>query len=192
MVKRTKATRKRAGKAAKRLPQNRQRTGSKTLKSGCSPDVGKKTRFQPGRSGNPGGRPKARPIMDSLQNAIIDNPEMLKQLAVAALRKAKSSHRFFAEVRDTLDGKPIQAVAIANPEGEKLRVQVEVTSARDKLMAFFCGPDDTAGPAPLPGSRSLAEACREAVRTGTPISEAEAALLRDLDLPPTDAARRDP
>lgn len=71
-----------------------------------------------------------------------EHPEMLKQIAERALRKARSNVRWFAEVRDMLDGKPV--IAVATPEGEKL--QVEVTSARDKLLALLSGPaatDDT-------------------------------------------------
>jgi hypothetical protein len=62
-----------------------------------------------------------------------EHPEMLKQIAEQALRKAKSNVRWFAEVRDMVDGKPI--IAVAGPEGEKFQVEVDVTSARGKLIA---------------------------------------------------------
>jgi hypothetical protein len=67
-----------------------------------------------------------------------EHPEMLKQIAERALLKARSNVKWFAEVRDTVDGKPV--TAIANPEGETF--QVEVTSAREKLRALLSGPTD--------------------------------------------------
>lgn len=122
----------------RRTPENRRKTGVKRLRGGVDPKVGEATRFRPGVSPNPGGRPKTRPIMEAMQNAIVENPNLLKQLARQALQKAKSSHRWFREVRDTLDGRPV--LAVANLEGEKF--QVEVTSARDKLLAAFARMND--------------------------------------------------
>ena len=43
------------------MPQNRKKSGFR----GPSPDVGKSTQFQPGKSGNPGGRPKKRPYQEA-------------------------------------------------------------------------------------------------------------------------------
>jgi hypothetical protein len=66
-----------------------------------------------------------------------EHPELLKQIAERALRRARSNVRWFAEVRDMVDGRPV--LAVANSEGEKC--QVEMTSAREKLMALLSGPD---------------------------------------------------
>jgi hypothetical protein len=39
----------------------------------------------------------------------------------------------YLEDRD--QGRTIQQIRVANPEGEKFKVEVDVTSARDKLVA---------------------------------------------------------
>ena len=36
---------------------------------------------------------------------------------------------------DRAKGKPVQQIRMANPEGEKFKVEIDVTSARDKLLA---------------------------------------------------------
>jgi len=112
------------------------------------------------------------------------------------LHSDESTERRWRELRDTGDhwfrlsvekyiwdraeGRPVSQVRLANPEGEKFKMEVDVTSARDKLMAFFLAPAE-AGPAPQPGERSLAEACREQIRTGAPLSEEEAATVRTME-----------
>jgi hypothetical protein len=39
---------------------------------------------------------------------------------------------------DRCEGRPVQQMRMANPEGEKFQVEVDVTSARDKLCALLC------------------------------------------------------
>lgn len=41
----------------------------------------------------------------------------------------------FHKLLDRKFGKPVQRVRIGNPEGEKLKLEVDVTSARDKLIS---------------------------------------------------------
>ena len=36
---------------------------------------------------------------------------------------------------DRAEGRPVQQVRLANPEGEKFQLEIDVTSARDKLIA---------------------------------------------------------
>jgi hypothetical protein len=40
---------------------------------------------------------------------------------------------------DRAEGRPVQQVRLANPEGEKFQLKVDVTSARDKLVAALLG-----------------------------------------------------
>lgn len=40
---------------------------------------------------------------------------------------------------DRAEGRPVQQVRLANPEGEKFQLEVDVTSARDKLVAALLG-----------------------------------------------------
>jgi hypothetical protein len=92
-------------KGKRRLPQNRQRTGSQKLRSGLDPSIGKATRFAPGKSGNPGGRPKIKPILETLREIIDGDPAVARKIAENALRKAARNLGWFTEVRDMLDGK---------------------------------------------------------------------------------------
>ena len=62
--------------------------------------------WKKGESGNPGGRPKQKPVMEALQDALTDQPELLKKIALNALRRASYDPRFFCAIRDMLDGKP--------------------------------------------------------------------------------------
>jgi hypothetical protein len=65
----------------------------------------------------------------------------------ADLRKVKSEEDFhlyllvlhpydqFHRLQNRKYGKEVQRVRVGNPEGEKLKLQVDVTSARDKLIS---------------------------------------------------------
>ena len=103
-------------------PQNRHRTGFR----GPSPDVGKATRFQPGRSGNPAGRPRTKPLTEALRR-ILSRDEDCDALARAIVRFArKGSVHHFREIADRLEGKVTQPVELAGTvehvitEAEKL------------------------------------------------------------------------
>lgn len=73
--------------------------------------------FKPGQSGNPGGRPKKKAFRDSLVkllDAAGDDSAKLTELAQALFDKAKAGDvSAIKEVRDTLDGKPAQAIDLA-------------------------------------------------------------------------------
>lgn len=70
--------------------------------------------FAKGQSGNPSGRPKARPFRDALNMAIADAGEdqkALRKIATALLEKAASGDvQAIKEVADRLDGKVPQAI----------------------------------------------------------------------------------
>jgi hypothetical protein len=79
----------------------------RTVKKTLNPRSLKNLRpWSKGESGNPGGRPKQKPMLDALHEALMDQPELLKKIALNALRQASCDHRFFCEIRDMLDGKP--------------------------------------------------------------------------------------
>lgn len=69
--------------------------------------------FQPGQSGNPGGRPKERPFREALLmelKAAGDDRKELREVARALISKAKSGDVAGAkELIDRLDGKVPQA-----------------------------------------------------------------------------------
>jgi len=94
--------RKTTKKGDPRMPENRHKTGFR----GPSPDVGKKTQFKLGESGNPRGRPKEKPILEALRETLEKEPKLLAEIAAAALKQAKYNLGWFGEVRDMLDGKP--------------------------------------------------------------------------------------
>src|SRR5437868_5523770 len=84
------------------MPANRHLTGFR----GPDPKVGKATQFQPGSSGNPGGRPRQKPVLEALQKAIADDPKILAGIAKKVLKHAEDSLGHLEVVRDMLDGKP--------------------------------------------------------------------------------------
>jgi len=90
---------------------------------------GKKTRFQTGRSGNPGGRPKKRPITGRYAEVTeMELPEPLRQtlrlqkgatygdaMALAQVRAAiKGRTDAVREVREAIEGKATQRIEIAD------------------------------------------------------------------------------
>ena len=68
-------------------------------------------KWQPGQSGNPGGRPKTRHISEALRRALEEGDA--KRLAEVLLNRAKSDKRAFAriaatrEIADRTEGKPV-------------------------------------------------------------------------------------
>ena len=68
--------------------------------------------FQPGQSGNPGGRPQAKPFKDALNEVIEDAGEAgLKAAALALLARANSGDvASLKELPDRIDGKVPQVI----------------------------------------------------------------------------------
>jgi len=90
-------------KAKKKMPQN------KTGFRGPSPEVGKATQFKPGESGNPGGRPKSKPITDLLRELLEEDPQMARDIAKKLLQLAKKgSLGHFKEMTDRIEGPVVQ------------------------------------------------------------------------------------
>lgn len=83
--------------------------------------------FQPGQSGNPGGRPKDKPFRDALRMELAalgeNDPRALRGLARKLLASAADGDNTLAairEVADRLDGKPAQG--ITNDDDEAFQV----------------------------------------------------------------------
>src|SRR6185437_2454071 len=119
------------------MPENR----DKTRFRGPSPDVGKATRWKPGQSGNPGGRPKRRLITDLYeqqldrrrpesvrlklglkQNATYGHALAYRQVQMAILGETAAAR----EITDRVEGRAVARTEHAGADADPiLRVVVE-------------------------------------------------------------------
>ena len=90
--------------------------------------------WKKGESGNPGGRPKQKPLVEALHEVLTEQPELLKKIALNALRRASRDHRFFVEVRDMLDGKPAQQEYSGSDDEAIPQTVEEIDAALMKLL----------------------------------------------------------
>lgn len=68
-------------------------------------------RWKPGQSGNPGGRPKWKPLTQALQELIDERPELMRELAKSLVVKAgKGDVSAFNTIFDRLEGKVAQSI----------------------------------------------------------------------------------
>ena len=66
--------------------------------------------FKPGQSGNPGGRPKKKPVTEAYEQLISD-PEVAQAIARGIIRAARKGNvRAAAEIADRVEGKVSQDV----------------------------------------------------------------------------------
>jgi|SRR5581483_1679270 len=91
----------------RRAPGNRHKTGSPRFGKNVDPAVGKDTRFKPGESGNPSGRPKRRPIAELLFAELErNNFAALRAIVRRAIAEAKKGNfDYYRDIRETIDGK---------------------------------------------------------------------------------------
>jgi hypothetical protein len=100
------------------MTHKKRRNGNPGIK-----DLGIATRFQPGVSGNPGGRPKMRILSDMLAAIGCEvEPKSGKtwfQLAAEALvsKAFRGDVQAFREIADRVDGRSIQSVELSGPDG---------------------------------------------------------------------------
>lgn len=108
------------------MPQNRHKTGFNGPAG-----AGKATRFKPGQSGNPGGRPKMKPWTAAIQERA-DLP-VSKDDSRAALRAVVEKLFEMAlagdlaairEIIDRSEGKAVQGIEIAGPSGDFIPVRL--------------------------------------------------------------------
>ena len=90
--------------SASEQAQNRHITGF----DGPSPDVGKAYQFQPGVSGNPGGRPRRQPLREAIERALTaPNADAIIRALVASAKGKRPDVAAAAFLRHT--GRPANA-----------------------------------------------------------------------------------
>jgi hypothetical protein len=104
-----------------RAPQTKRNT------SGLKP-------FQPGQSGNPGGRPKKMPITDAIREELEQEGAQGTSNARAIARKLVKLARAgnmdaIREIADRTEGKPRQRIEQSGPEGGPVQLQLPTTRA---------------------------------------------------------------
>lgn len=104
--------------------------------------------FKPGVSGNPQGRRKEKPFRDALMLAVNEadgDVKKLRKLADALVTSAcKGDTAAIIAVRDTLDGKPVQA--LANDDENPLFAHALTTDQIDERIAELQRKAGTASP----------------------------------------------
>jgi hypothetical protein len=97
------------------------------------------TQFQPGKSGNPGGRPKIRVLAEML--AAVGNQVEKKsgktyfQLAAEALlsKAFNGDVQAFRELADRIDGRTTQSVELAGPGGKGIPVEMSLDEIQTRI-----------------------------------------------------------
>jgi len=106
-------------------PQN---TQENTRKPSLTP-VMEAGKWQPGQSGNPGGRPKKRPVTSALERLLDDSKAEGIARALIALASGKHAVAAAREIMDRLEGKvslPIEAkLNVENMTDEEMTARIE-------------------------------------------------------------------
>lgn len=93
--------------------------------------------FEPGKSGNPGGRPKTKPFRDALRVELAatgEDSRALRDIARSLIGKARDGDiQAIREIADRLDGKPTQAMEHAGKDGGP--IETRDGSAREIIAA---------------------------------------------------------
>lgn len=105
----------------------------------------KKHWWKPGQTGNPDGRPRTRIFTDMMREVLKDkiatDPQKrtkLRLMCEAMVNEAiKGNARAFKESRDTVDGRPVQALELSGADGGPIDLDVEGDSdtVNDKRIA---------------------------------------------------------
>jgi len=82
-----------------------------------------------GKPGAPLGNKNAakdRQVRKTLVDILAESPDQLRAMCMAQIAKAiEGDTQAFKEIRDTIDGKPHQAVSVDGGEGEPVRLAIE-------------------------------------------------------------------
>lgn len=117
---------------SKKLSAKLKRSPANKPKRGGNPDNIKPFQFKPGKSGNPGGRPKKQPLTEALEELLEADPKVARQIALAMCRAARKGNvKAFNSVADRVEGKVKQVVALTGEEGAE---PIRIADARNKLM----------------------------------------------------------
>jgi hypothetical protein len=86
------------------------------------------TKFKPGESGNPNGRPKKLPQLDSLLADVLgeekDGIEAAKAILMALRSKAvKGDVKAAESLLDRAYGKPTQKTELSGPDGKAIQIE---------------------------------------------------------------------
>lgn len=108
------------------MPQNRRITGSDVRLA----EIGRATRFKPGQSGNPGGRPRKYMISEAAVAALAeemkDGRTKAEAVVQAIIAKAlRGDVRAFEALRDTSEGRPKQAYEVKMSIMDELAERIE-------------------------------------------------------------------
>jgi hypothetical protein len=127
----------------KTTPENRRKTGTQILGSEA-------TRFKPGQSGNPGGRPKIAPFSracrELLEKPVPDDPEgrtYAEAIARTLAEKALAGDiRAAQEIADRAEGRARQAIEIQNTAlreafDRMTSEELEAYASEGRLPAWF-------------------------------------------------------
>jgi hypothetical protein len=117
--------------------------------------------WQPGQSGNPGGRPKKKPVTDELERLLEQEAPHAKgktwaaAIAEALLKKArKGDVRAIAELANRIEGKPAQTAQVSLDVGAEV---IENLNSARKRMAKWRAQECTEGAALADGSQARDE-----------------------------------
>jgi hypothetical protein len=118
---------KRVSRGPSPTPENRGKTGAKKLNGGIDPSVGEATRFKPGESGNPGGRPRIAKLSEACRaklGALVPDDAEGRTYAEAIAEKLvqlalKGDIRAAQELADRAEGRPSQMAPRTEYSGVK-------------------------------------------------------------------------
>jgi len=105
-------------------------------------DLGIATRFKPGQSGNPGGRPKTRELTEMLRAVCNEiDPKSRKsffQLAAESLLREvfAGDVQAFKELADRVEGRTVQQVELSGPEGSAIPL-ANVTEIDERIAELM-------------------------------------------------------
>lgn len=110
-------------------PENR----NENRKRHTLPDAAKPYQFKPGQSGNPGGRPKRKPLTEAYER-ILSNPAEANAIAKAMIRLARKGNvRAAQELADRTEGKAIQAMDISGDMSVDMEIIKRLEEGRKRL-----------------------------------------------------------
>jgi hypothetical protein len=71
--------------------------------------------FQPGKSGNPSGKGKLKPLTDRIRMTLAQNPDRAQNIAEALIKEAEAGNlQATAMILDRLEGRPTQSLEITD------------------------------------------------------------------------------